>query len=350
MPKQIEWSPSRIDAANYCIMRYHLRYVEKAKGMQLSAYLKGSLLHTELIQKFWENIGVKYSDEKEFAAYAQRMWNYYCIRSEKSERPVVWRFPQERWSIKNDLEGICAALFPILVEEGPPLFSELGFKVRIAGKTFTGRIDELRRRDENIVIRDYKSGRPSMGEMKLNFDPQLTVYNAALNAVISQNDKIARKLGFDGRVINSTGSFINPDFIQEFFMVEAPSFVKRREQEGKKVAMPYLNQAKRTDEHFREVIDMINGTERAVSLGNVYPERGRKCDDCDMKLACAEKLKNPTYVFSQKGQLSLDFAIPLFAKSEEQKQAFLSQDKTQKRLQLRTKKIKPELSTPPNQP
>ena len=263
------------------------------------------------------------------------MWDYFCIRAEKSERKVAWRFPEERWTMKRDLEGVCLNLFPILMEEGPPIFSELAFKFGIPGKIFRGRIDEIRKR-ELIVIRDYKSGKPYMGEMKLKFDPQLTVYNAALKSLIEQNDDIARKLGFDGRNVFYEDSFINPDFIQEFFMLEAPFLIKRREQEGKKTSTPFIHQAKRTNEHFLEVINMIDGAQRAVSLGNIYPERGRKCDDCDMKYACEKKIKDVCKgQFPVKEQLSLDFSVPLFAQSQEQKKAAKGRDKTQKRFAFR---------------
>ena len=46
MPKEY-WSASRIDTANYCNMRYYLRYVDpiKPKSLRISPYVKGSLLH-----------------------------------------------------------------------------------------------------------------------------------------------------------------------------------------------------------------------------------------------------------------------------------------------------------------
>ncbi len=133
MGREILWSPSRIDAANYCRMRYYLKYIEHNQGLQLSAFLKGGLLH-ELIENFWNRLNVKYSDAGEFAKYAQGKWQQQCIRSEHSDRPVVWKYPEERWVIKKDLEGICETLFPIFMEEGKPIYSELGFTIRIGEK------------------------------------------------------------------------------------------------------------------------------------------------------------------------------------------------------------------------
>ena len=46
------WSATKIDSANYCMMRYYLKYVDplKPKPLKLSSYIKGRLLHG-LIEK-----------------------------------------------------------------------------------------------------------------------------------------------------------------------------------------------------------------------------------------------------------------------------------------------------------
>lgn len=67
MAKQIEWSPTRIDAANYCIMRYYLKYIEKTPSLKPSFYLKGNLLHT-IIKIF----GIGMETQVRFQEKAQR--------------------------------------------------------------------------------------------------------------------------------------------------------------------------------------------------------------------------------------------------------------------------------------
>jgi hypothetical protein len=65
---------------------------------------------------------------------------------------------------------------------------------------------------------------------------------------------------------------------------------------------------------------MIKGIEKAVSEGEIYPERGRKCDYCDMKYACEKKLEQTRTgpLEDKTGQGFFSFAIPLYARKNEQ--------------------------------
>ena len=186
-----KWTASKINAANYCRMRYYLRYIDplKPKPERLSAYVKGSLLH-ELIEKFWEKLGVsdeikrnkkgqiiskkKYFDTEGFVNYAQGKWTSILMADERAQDKIVWRDKDEKWVIKSGLFKICNPLFPFLKEEGPPLFSEFAIDVYVNGRYYHGRIDEIRKKENKIIIRDWKSGSPWVGAMKLKHDPQLT--------------------------------------------------------------------------------------------------------------------------------------------------------------------------------
>lgn len=322
----IPWTATRIDIANYCRMRYYLIYIEKESSMRLSAYAKGTLLH-ELIENFWDKLGTeeeveknknkkKYSNEKEFAKYAQGLWMRTVIASQNSKNPIKWSYENEQWVIHSELSDVCTSLYPILLKEGKPIFREIGFDFLIQGKRFRGRIDDVRIRDGKIVIRDYKSGRPWLGEMKLNNDPQLTFYNIGLCSLCSDNE-FAEKLGLIDKREQFMGNpiYINPDFIEEFFMVEAPSFNLKKNR-----SINIIYSTTRKDEHFFELINMINGIEKTVSEGEIYPERGRKCDYCDMKYACEKRLEKTGagHFEDKKGQGFFSFAIPSYARNEEQ--------------------------------
>ena len=322
----IPWTASRIDIANYCRMRYYLRYVEREASLRLSAYVKGTLLH-DLIENFWNKLGAeeevakkssgkKYSNEKEFSKYAKGLWMRTVIASQNSKNPIQWSYDNEQWVINSELADICTPLYSTLLKEGKPIFSEIGFDFLIEGKRFRGRIDDVRIRDGKIVIRDYKSGRPWIGEMKLNNDPQLTFYNIGLCSLCSQ-DEIAEKLGMREKRKEFMGNpvYICPDFVEEFFMIEAPAFNLK-----KKHSLSVLNQTTRRDEHFFELLNMIDGIEKAVSEGEIYPERGRKCDYCDVKYACEKRLdKVGTGRLEDKtGQGFFSFAIPAYAREKEQ--------------------------------
>lgn len=305
-----------------------MNYVEKEKPLNLSAYAKGSVLH-DLIEHFWERIGrseevvksgrspARYSNAEEFADYARRKWFQRCIMSENSGRQIAWSFGNEQWVIAKNMENICHHLFPVLLEEGQPLLSEVPFEFRLLGKIFRGKIDEVRLRNGKPVVRDYKSGKPYMGEMKLDFDPQLTIYNVAIGAMISQDREFAKTLGLESRINDFMGnvSYTVPELEQEFFMVEAPFENHRRREEGKE-ELQIIHSTTRTDNHFLEVIKMIDSVQERINQGQIVAERGHKCDYCDLKHACKKRLEDIGIGFyeDRQGQFNLEFVVPDFAK------------------------------------
>jgi|SRR3989344_9549768 len=311
------WSATRIDVANYCRMRYYLIYVEGEHRLNLSAYEKGSLLH-HVIENFWAddngNKIPRYSSPEEFAKKTQGKWMQRIIVSEKTGRQIHWRFDEEKYFVKSQLKDICIPLYPYLLNEGPPLYTELPFLFSFSQggrrKLFRGRIDELRIRDGKAILRDYKSGNPWIGQQKVDHDPQMTTYNAGLCAICQTNPQFAKSLNLENSLVSSSN---NPNFIleslnSEFFMTD--SFLHK----DKKEPPPTLQKTFRKEEHFYELIRMIDGTLESITNNTIYPERGRKCDSCDVNEACAKRLscaKNSLNC-DKNGQLYFEFAAPLY--------------------------------------
>ncbi|MEK6844895.1 MAG: PD-(D/E)XK nuclease family protein [Nanoarchaeota archaeon] len=344
----IRWTASRINAANYCRMRYYLRYIDpsKPKPLRLSAYVKGSLLHV-FIQNFWKNLGTpeetasaskKFKDKKYFSAesfskYAQGKWTSIIIADEESPNKIDWRNKEEKWFIRAILPKICSPLFYFLKEEGPPLFAEKSINVILNGKRYYGILDEIRKKEDKIIIRDYKSGSPWVGEMKLKHDPQLTFYNFLVCSLAKQNKEFAEKLGLEEKITEKfmgNPFYINPDFEMQFSMIEALAI----DSNSQKIKTPpkMIISTQRTDENYLELVKMIDGTKESIETGNIYPERGRKCDSCDMSVACDKKLDdvNSGRLIDKRGQLFFSFAFPNFVKKEE-----FVKDKSQKRFSFR---------------
>lgn len=214
---------------------------------------------------------------------------------------------------------------------------------------FRGFIDEVYMENRKPVIRDYKSGSPWLGEMKIHHDPQLTFYNIGLCARCFNDEKFAKSLGLENMRHQFMGNplYIHPEIRQEFFMIEALPKIeeaKNLELKGEKIdfSVPKLIlPTKRQDEHFFELVEMINGAEEAVRSGDVYPERGRKCDICDMKKACASKLEqvsNPCKT-DKRGNYFFAFMKPPYAGpvDVEPKEFDLHPPKKQKKFDYRRK-------------
>ena len=345
MKSVITWTASRIDVANYCKVKHYLRYVDpsKPKPIYLSVYAKGTLLHT-LIESFWDRtnqiLTPKWDSPEKFSVAAQGLWKRTLFRDrlirekiekgEKAKRsPIEWNNENEKWVILNTLPKICKPLYEKLYSEGPPLYSEVPFDFMFGKRRFKGRIDEIRLREGKVVIRDYKSGKPikqgRLGEMKRDFDPQLTFYNAGLCSLIKDYEELAVKLGFENRKEFIDGLNVCEDFIEEFFSIEDCS----------------IHQTKRTKQHLYELLNMIEGTENytPVSFDEFVSERreferGRKCDFCDMKNACKEasslmaKSIEAGIYSDKKCQAYFNFAVPPFAQKPtiEFRQRRLSQE------------------------
>lgn len=364
-----KWNYSRIDTLNYCLRRFYLRYKLHEPSLRLSAYVKGSLLHTA-IEKFWDYYGTEEEVEKDkndkkkkakdkkhffdretFADYWVGQWKSIIMADlrmikkvsefEKSVKGfrdeqklkrlngevIAWRNEGEKYMIQAIIPSICKPLFDKVIEEGKPLYSELKFDFLLNKRRFDGRIDEVRIRQENgerkIVIRDFKSGSPWLGEMKLHYDPQLTFYNMGLCSLCIKDEEFAKKLGLGGerdrlrQRLENENILIYEDFMEEFFMIEALQKIEEAKQESLKPSprkQDFANEedyirakkrrdwvsnnvpevilkTKRNDVHFFELIDMINSGEKRIQKGEIpIAESGRKCDICDMKYVCSKKI------------------------------------------------------------
>jgi len=305
------WSVSQLNDANYCIMRYYLKKILKEPSIRLSVYAKGGFLHTT-VEHFWEKHGdphevgkkkydKKYSSPEQFTDYVKGKWSQFVMCDKKSKKPqdkkIAWRFEGEEWAIRNSFDKICPPLYKRLLEEGPPLYSELPFDYIINNIRFKGRIDEVRLKDGKVLIRDFKSGKSLFGGMKINHDPQLTLYNVSIGALCLGNKDFARSLGLEDRAKEFMGNpiYISSDFVQEFFMLESCETFE----------------TSRKDKDYFELLKMIKGTEETINSGNVYPEWGSKCDYCDMKIACEKKSSQPQNpCVDKKGNGLFDFIVP----------------------------------------
>jgi hypothetical protein len=127
-----------------------------------------------------------------------------------------------------------------------------------------------------------------------------------------------------------SSNHINPDFEEEYFMVEAPYLLEKMDAD-KDFARKFSNRpeiihkTKRTEEHFYHLINNIKTTKRNIQYGNISFEHGKKCDICDMKHVCRKYSTEPleTHVLDKKGNLLFSFMDPPYsiqAMAEKQKE------------------------------
>ncbi|MEK6840339.1 MAG: PD-(D/E)XK nuclease family protein [Nanoarchaeota archaeon] len=323
----IDYSFSKLDDANYCLMRYYLRWIERAPYPNPPFFFKGRFFHS-LMENFWERLGTseevamsrnkrdkngkKYSSNEEFADYVRRQWIHDIIQNKNSKVPgnvVNWDFKGQEFLMAEKMKEMAYHFFNPLIGLGKPLYQEKKFEFVFGHRKFRGRIDAIRFVNGKILIDDYKSGSPWIGPMKINHDPQMSMYNVGLAAICSQDENFAESLGLK----ENRNEFLNdPAYLVEevenrFVMVEAPAYWARTEDKKKIERVPLIHSTSRKREHF------YDGVEKSIEQGIIYPERGRKCDGCVMKKACEEKLEDALRQFPQiRGQGLFAFVAPIF--------------------------------------
>ena len=330
----IKYSFSKLDDANYCLMRYYLRWVEKASHPNPPFFFKGAFFHG-LVEHFWERLGnasevrrnvkgrvvseKKYTAAEEFADYVHGQWMRGIIQNRNSSDPkrrVDWDYSGQEYVMANEAKNIARHLFNHLVEIGKPLYQEVPFDFIIGNRKFNGRIDGIRVQNSKIKVEDYKTGQPWMGAMKVNHDPQMSIYNVGIAALCFKDGRFAESLGLKDR---RTEFVRNPTYLVEeienrFIMLEAPAYWARVGDKKKIETVPLIHPTHRKTAHFYEVLKMLDGVEKSIKYGIIYPERGRKCDACVMKKPCAARLEDAVTEVSSdiRGQVLFPFNAPIF--------------------------------------
>ncbi len=342
----MDWSASKVNCANYCRRKFFLRYILRDKGIIFSSYRRGTLCH-ELVEKFWDKLGApeevkmnkegkvksekKYSNPEQFVKYAQGRWMRMCIQDEMAGKKIQWAYDNEKWNIRNKyLPGVCSPLFNILLEEGPHLYTELPFTFILNDRKFTGFIDKVRQRDGRVIIRDYKTESPWMKGMKLEGNPQLTLYCVGLCALCYADENVAAKVGLleERKRFMGNPIFISDKIQPEFFMLSALPKISKQESEKSETekAIKVIYSTKRSDKDFYEVLMFIEDVERDVrdflsgARKKIPPtERGKKCDGCDMAIGCLKRLEDELAeekrigpLKASDGQIFFNFASPYF--------------------------------------
>ncbi|MBU3907217.1 MAG: hypothetical protein KKA64_03120, partial [Nanoarchaeota archaeon] len=165
-----------------------------------------------------------------------------------------------------------------------------------------------------------------------------------LYSLISSDNIFAGKLGLKSDSFPKYQIPICSDFEMEFFLIESLPILNDN---TKKISwkVELTPKTKRVPQHFLSLIDMINGTRQDIETGNVYPESGRKCESCDMSVACSEEIeKAGSGVLEAKaGQKLFSFMSPRYLLTKEQELELKKlrepkNDENQKKMRFRYKK------------
>jgi hypothetical protein len=291
--------------------------------------MKGTLFH-DAIDHFWDKLGTeeevaktknkkngkKYFDAKSFSDYLSGVWISKVIGAEHSGRKINWDYPGQGYSMKPKIHEIAFCLFPYILERGKPLYSEIPFQFILGNRKFNGRIDEIRLKNGKVVVTDFKSGTPFMKEIKRDHDIQMTMYNVGIGSLCYANEEFAKSLGFGDirKTFFGHPNFVNENVEHEFIMIEAPVRIKQLQQMGKTNLPEFSLKTFRKENHFYEILKMLDGVEASLKNGIVYPQTGHKCDYCVMKEICKKRLESLAFEIpvDKTGQIIMSFASPTY--------------------------------------
>lgn len=266
---RVDWqvmNSSSIDYAYRCLRYFYLMRVEKIpKSERITPYyfVKGGLWH-RTIEHFFDRLGTleeiesrenqrkkqkdpskkQYHDPQSFADYMTKEWGKIVNadrryrQNQETEKMITWFGDYRPYQIKEQMQSVAISLFPILVQQGRPDFSEFEFKnVKLEGLVvngekigtlkLNGKIDELRVEERDgkkvVVIRDYKTGDPYVSQTILENDPQFTFYNLLICCKCFRDEEFAKRLGLENvrHMFNGNPYFVYPEIEHEYFMVEA---------------------------------------------------------------------------------------------------------------------------------
>ena len=173
---QIELRQSTIKDYLSCPLMFKMKHLEGIKpSYRHPAAIHGSTLH-EAIHLFHSDDW--YLDiELEYRA----IFDYY---SNESDVPIFWKKDQEKEFIafvKNGVEILEGYRSNSDNTNANVLYSEVKFRVKVAGEEFTGTIDQVRKnRDSTLELIDFKSSKQRPNQAFLKNDWQLSLYAYAL--------------------------------------------------------------------------------------------------------------------------------------------------------------------------
>jgi len=293
------WTASKIDDATFCPRFFYYAHILKIPLPTTGAMALGIFMHRAMSKWFWDDRGrLRYKTAESFTNICKARWKKFVIGTGKIRgKEIAWLDEDEPWRIANyGLPLICRNVYDVCSQEEIPLFRESRFDFELDGRRYAGIIDAIIRRDNKIIVRDYKSGRRKPGQMKLDFDPQFTLYFLAVASLCHGDKRFAEALKVDDETRKKWAG--NPEYLPE--MIEGEYFLMRE-----KEILPMT----REDYHYYDFCNMLEGLEKMIEDEEFEPHRGRLCDYCGAKERCREDTLN---LQGKRSKQVLIFSSPKF--------------------------------------
>ncbi len=296
------WSASKFDLARDCLKHYDYNYNKGLTERTSPAMAFGGFLHHKQEHFFKEDLNFRPrtgierfyapSDQprnkspEAFANACGGQWKMLVRHDLEKAHKIVWSHEKEPYEVYLPaLKNLAMRMYEKNITEGPPLFAELWFetiplKHKDHAHYFRGGIDDVRKKNGTLLIRDYKTGWDVLPQYELYYDDsQFTLYGLALIHLLATNPRIALRCGLD------------PDETKDWNGREAdmlPSLMMERSEIRRDVDRG----ATRTKRHAEELFETIDGLEMQIER-HLFPasREERRCKRCDAYATCVRDFR-----------------------------------------------------------
>ena len=303
-------SPTGLETLLQCPRR---RYLQKKFKLTSAEFAKGTHLHRKIEELRTNHLrcylgkNSRYNSAKAFANIVANDWQRGPIKEGKIRGDkILWKDEKQPYYIKKQIKEICLRAYLILMEEAeknPPIIFEkrskngnrkfktaYEFEIIYKGRGFEGEIDEIRKEEDKIIIRDYKTGRWHFIEDKLEYAFQQTEYEFAVCSLLAGDGEVSEEfrkiMNISKEQANSwikKPEELSEHIIFEYFMLDLPQ--KWNEEEKKFVTIenvnPIIKAPNKREFNYKELcqnIDIGHAITREIEDQKYYPPwRGRHC-------------------------------------------------------------------------
>jgi hypothetical protein len=331
------WSPTRLDHILRCPRKFFFGYQQGKNGNKkfqksypvTAPQARGIFLHRQVESDvfFKPDGSPKYKSAESYANAMGGRWIQVAKRKKIKGSEIDFGDNDPFLMKEVEIKPVCRAIYPILVEEGPPTLSEFPFSFVCQGNAFTGVIDSVRKdKDGNIVIRDFKSSFYGMSERDIDNMPQLTIYGLAFCVYAFMSYEFRDRFDLSESDVKTWGG--NPTFIDDRLKFEIFSLYPEQPEGKARWALGYaikrsnelgledmayqldelkqkfetetdklgevkiIHQTTRNDTHYQnlaELIELMNAMETYMIESGHYPAiRTDSCGRCKFDPVCLD--------------------------------------------------------------
>lgn len=308
-------SPTGLEATLECPRR---RYLQKKfkKKITSPSLAKGTHMHRKIEELRLHHLrnqmgkNPRYKSAEAFANVTAGDWHRQAIKEGKIKgNKILWEYENQGYVMKKEIKDICLRIYPALMKEQeknpPTIFKYLtksgeikfrtGFEFELIykGRGFLGEIDEVRKEEDKIIIRDYKTGKWGFVEKKLNYAFQPTEYEFIVCLELLRNESLRRVIGVTEDQVSEwikNPEEMSNNVIFEYFMLDLPTQWDNEKKEYVVVERSPIIRVERAEFHYKELcqnIDIVNAMLSDMQDQRFYPPfRGNHCERCFYQDEC----------------------------------------------------------------